>query len=601
MRRVFLVAGVAMLCATLVSWAALAWAQPSLYKAPEAPAPAATQPPLPGPVGEPIPALPPPAPASAPVAPVAAPEQFGAAKQPATPAPALPISPTATNPSVTGAPQSAVLPDPSTLSPGADFPPRAPLGDEKPQITVSSSNPTGRQEPAVSLEWIGPPIVKLGVAADFTVVVRNTCRIPVQKVLVQVKVPNGCTVAASEPKATEENGTLAWDLKTLMPGQEKNLQMKMLAQAKGDVVPQAWVTFTGSTVTSFKVREPKLAIKAAVAEKVMIGEIAAFTLTVTNPGDGSAEKVKIHANLSEGLEHARAPRVDFEIGDLAAGDSRSVTLICGAKTGGMQHCEVSAEAEGGLISKETANVDVVMPRLDVAVEGPGLRYLDRKAIYTLKIANPGDAPASNVTVSDVVPSGFKVLAASDGGRHDSSTRTVSWFLGEVAPGQTREVKLEVQAINAGEQKHHVTVVGARGLKAEADKLTRVEGISALMVEMVDTEDPVEVGGDTAYEVRITNTGSKTETDIKLVAVVPDKEDFKDAQGPVHARAEGKTIVFDPIEKLAPHADAILRINVKAREQGTVYFKILVTSTNLVQPVEKSESTRIYSDAPENGK
>jgi hypothetical protein len=206
-----------------------------------------------------------------------------------------------------------------------------------------------------------------------------------------------------------------------------------------------------------------------------------------------------------------------------------------------------------------------------------------------------------VTVSDVVPIGFKVLAASDGGRHDSSTRTVSWFLGEVAPGQTREVKLEVQAVVAGEQKHHAAVAGARGLKAEVDKVTRVEGISALMVEMVDTEDPVEVGGDTAYEVRITNTGSKTETDIKLVAVVPDKEDFKDAQGPVHARAEGKTIVFDPIEKLAPHADAILRINVKAREQGTVYFKILVTSTNLVQPVEKSESTRIYSDAPENGK
>jgi uncharacterized repeat protein (TIGR01451 family) len=602
MRRVLLVAGVAMLCATLVSWAALAWAQPSLSKAPEAPAPSAAKPPLPGQAVEPIAPLSPPAPVSGLALPVAGPEQFGTVK-PATPAPGsgLLIPPAAVDPSTSGGPKAAVLPDPAGIPAGADFPPRAPLGDDKPQVTTSSSNPTGRQEPAVSMEWVGPPVVKVGQAADFTLVVRNTCKIPVQKVLVQVKVPAGCTVASSEPKATEEKGTLAWDLATLMPGQEKNLQMKMLAQAKGDMAPQAWVTFTGSTVTSFKVREPKLTIKAAVAEKVIIGEIAAFTLTIANPGDGSAEKVKIHANLSEGLEHARAPRVDFEIGDLAAGDSRSVTLICGAKTGGMQHCEVTAEAEGGLTGKDTANVDVVMPRLDLVVDGPGLRYLDRKAIYTFKVANPGDAGASNVTVSDVVPIGFKVLAASDGGRHDSSTRTVSWFLGEIAPGQTREVKLEVQAVNAGEQKHHATVVGARGLKAEVDKMTRVEGISALMVEMVDTEDPVEVGGDTAYEVRITNTGSKTETDIKLTAIVPEKEDFKDVQGPVHAHAEGKTIVFDPIEKLAPHADAILRINVKAREQGVVYFKILVTSTNLVQAVEKSESTRIYSDAPEGGK
>ena len=324
-----------------------------------------------------------------------------------------------------------------------------------------------------------------------------------------------------------------------------------MAQAKGDVAPQAWVTFTGSSVTSFKVREPKLTVKTSAPEKVMIGDVAAFTITVSNPGDGSAEKVKIHANLSEGLEHARAPKVDFDIGDLAAGDTRSVTLICGTKTGGMQHCEATAEADGGLKSQDTANVDVIMPRLDLALEGPGLRYLERKAIYTLKVTNPGDAAASNVTVSDVVPAGFKVLAASDGGRHDFSTRTVSWFLGEIGPGQTREVKLEVQAVNAGEHKHHATAVGARGLRAEADKVTKVEGVSAIMVEMVDTEDPVEVNGDTAYEVRITNTGSKAETDIKLVAVVPDKEEFKDATGPAKYHTEGKTIVFDPIEQAGP--------------------------------------------------
>jgi hypothetical protein len=79
-------------------------------------------------------------------------------------------------------------------------------------------------------------------------------------------------------------------------------------------------------------------------------------------------------------------------------------------------------------------------------------------------------------------------------------------------------------------------------------------------------------------------------------------EFKNAQGPVRYHEEaGKTIVFDPIEKLAPRADAIFRINVKALEPGTVRFKIQVTSTNLVDPVIKMEATRIYSDAPEGGK
>jgi uncharacterized repeat protein (TIGR01451 family) len=372
----------------------------------------------------------------------------------------------------------------------------------------------------------------------------------------------------------------------------------MQADVKGDVMPQAWVTFTGSSVMRIRVREPKLAIKASVPDKILVGDPAAFTLTVSNPGDGSADQVKIRATLSEGLEHARGNKIDFDIGNLAPGESRNVTLLCATRTGGAQKCEVTAEAEGSLKANDTAAVNVIMPSLNLAVEGPGLRYLDRKALYTLKVTNPGDAPATNVTVADVVPAGFKVLAASDGGRHDFQTRTVSWFLGEIGPGQTREVKLEVQAVNAGEHKHKATAVGARGLRAEGEKMTRVEGLAALMVEMVDTEDPIEAGGNTAYEVRITNTGSKTETDIKLVASIPDKMQFSGAQGPVRYREEGKTVVFEPIERLAPRADAIFRINVKALEAGTVRFKIQVTSANLTEPVIKMEATRIYSDAPE---
>src|SRR5207302_1776287 len=104
-----------------------------------------------------------------------------------------------------------------------------------------------------------------------------------------------------------------------------------------------------------------------------------------------------------GLEHARGNKVDFEIGNLAAGETRAVQLICGTKNGGMQKCDSSAEADGGLKAQDLAQVNVIQPRLDLQVSGPALRYLERKALYTLKITNPGDAPATNVTVGDVVP------------------------------------------------------------------------------------------------------------------------------------------------------------------------------------------------------
>jgi uncharacterized repeat protein (TIGR01451 family) len=479
--------------------------------------------------------------------------------------------------------------------------PPVPSGDERPEVSVTPDNPAGRQEPSVSIEWLGSPVAKVGQAADYSLLVRNTANIPVQQVIVRVRVPAGLSIQGTEPKSTSAeptSGVLVWELGTLMAKQEKALQMKVQAESKGDVTPQAWVTFTGSSVMRIRVREPKLAIKATAPDKVLVGDPAAFTLSVSNPGDGSADQVKIRAVLSEGLEHARGPKIDFDIGNLAPGESRNVTLLCATRTGGAQKCDVSAEAEGGLKASDSCGVNVIMPRLDLQLVGPRLRYLERKALYTLRVTNPGDAAATNVTVADMVPAGFKVLAASDGGRHDFQSRTVSWFLGEVGPGQTREVKLEVQAVNAGEHKHKATAVGARGLRAESELMTHVEGLAALMVEMVDTEDPIEAGGDTAYEVRITNTGSKTETDIKLVATVPDKMQFKNSQGPVRYREEGKMIYFEPIARLAPRADAIFRINVKALDAGTVRFKIQVSSATLTEPVIKEEATRIYADAPE---
>jgi uncharacterized repeat protein (TIGR01451 family) len=525
----------------------------------------------------------------------------GAAPAPAampSPEPARPPLSMPQPPSLTGEPAAPPVPTPAAPMPV----PVAPTTAAKPvtpePVPESPEMAAGRQEPAVSLEWVGNPIAKVGAPADYSLVVRNTCNIPVQQVAVRVRVPAGLNVVGAEPRADNAGGVLTWDLGTLMAKQERVMQLKLQAEAKGDVTPQAWVSFTGSSVMRIRVREPKLVLKCSVAEKVLVGDAAAFTLNVSNPGDGSADVVKIKAMLSEGLEHARGNKIDFEIGNLAPGESRNVTLLCATRAGGVQKCEATAEAEGGLVAKDTASLNVIMPRLDLQVVGPRLRYLDRKAIYSLRVTNPGDAAASNVTVADMVPAGFKVLAASDGGRHDFQTRTVSWFLGEVGPGQTREVKLEVQAVNPGEHEHKATAVGARGLRAESKLLTRVEGLAALLVEMVDTEDPIEAGGDTAYEIRITNTGSKTEENIKLIATVPEKMQFKNAQGPIRYQEQGKTIVFDPIPALAPQANAIIRINVKALDAGTERFKIQVTSLNLTDPVVKMEATRIYSDAPE---
>jgi hypothetical protein len=166
----------------------------------------------------------------------------------------------------------------------------------------------------------------------------------------------------------------------------------------------------------------------------------------------------------------------------------------------------------------------------------------------------------------------------------------------VAPGEAREVQLEVQVVGLGAFRHKASASAAHGLHAEAEVGTRVEGLSALQLEVRDTEDPVEVNGETAYEVRLVNSGSKTETNVRLSAVLPDKLAFQGARGPVACRADGTTLLFDPVASLAPRGELSFRISVKALEAGTAAVRVQATSADITDPVIKVETTRVYSDS-----
>lgn len=588
MRKSRYLMGLAMLGAALVGWASLGTAQPltlpdlmepgeeeslvvpSPVMEPEEPQGI----PLPGLSEEPI--APVAEPISEPVAPVV--EPIAGPTEPVTPVqPTQPIQPYAGgNP---------------TVNVDAMF-------RESPFTTHSTDqtpgNPTGRQEPAVSIEWIGPVTAKVGVPADYSLIVRNVCTIAVQKVIVQVRVPQGVTVGATEPRAEAADNVLMWEVGTLMPKQEKHLKLGLISPAKGDLACQAWVTFTGSSVMTMQVREPKLMLKAQAPEKALVGDPANFIITVSNPGDHPAERVHLSATLSDGLEHAQGKEVHFDLGNLAPGETRSVQVLCVTTSGGRQTCEVLANADG-LEAADSVGVDVIMPQLDIVVDGPKLRYLDRKAMYTFSVTNPGDAVASNVTLTQQMPDGFKFVAADNGGRHDFASRSVQWYLGEIKPGETRDVQLEAMAINIGEHRFVATARASRGLEVSGECITAVEGLSAIMIEVVDIEDPIEVGVDTGYEIRVTNTGSKTETDVKLVCTIPSQMQFKTAQAPTQYQQIGSEIVFEPLPQLAPRADAIYRLVCTATTKGDARFKAQLTSTNLVEPVISQEPTRIYAD------
>src|SRR5947209_6705254 len=135
----------------------------------------------------------------------------------------------------------------------------APKGSDAPgDAGAQSSNPTGRQEPAVSLEWVGPPTVKLGQPARFQIVVKNVSSALLHNTMVRSQIPTSVSLKASEPKATADGDTLSWDLGELAPQQERRIDLIMVPDSKGRGTCKATVTFSGTSMVQLQVQEPKL-------------------------------------------------------------------------------------------------------------------------------------------------------------------------------------------------------------------------------------------------------------------------------------------------------------------------------------------------------
>ena len=456
---------------------------------------------------------------------------------------------------------------------------------------------------SVTLDWAGPTSIRTNKPNPFTLSVRNTAEQSAQRVVVQVRVPDGVTATDLAPDAKSEKGVLIWNLGTIAGKDTRDIRIKLTASEKRDLTCQAWVTVTGTSGIRVAVREPKLEATIAAPSEVVLGDSYPVKYSVKNVGDEVAE---IPTVVVETRTDGVSDRQLHSLGkSLAANEVKTGETTWMPTKGGKLTYLLTVEAEGGLKAIATTTVNVLVPKLTVAIAGPTERVVGRKATYTVTVMNQGDVPLKDVTVNETFPPAFRHVSSTC--VNSIETGTVTWKVGEMPAGEKKVYTYDALAICPGPATHLVKAVGSRNTKAEAMAKTFVEGIPAMRMEVVDLVDPVEKGGETTYEIRLANTGTAADTQLRLECVLPSEMKLVSAKGPTkHAEAKGidmndkkkearSIVVFEPIAELAPKTEAVFRVTVKAVTAGDVRFKVMLTSTHLTTPVSKEESTRVYGE------
>lgn len=452
------------------------------------------------------------------------------------------------------------------------------------------------QTPQVTIEWVKKGDINVGQECQIELHVKNSGTVPASQIAVDGLFPSTVRLTDADPKPVATSEKVTWSFDSLAPGSDRKISIKLIPSRRGELGATAQVRFTGAASASFRVEEPLLKVALKGPAEVMLGDPATQTILVSNPGTGTVHDVKVEARLSDGLEHKSAgERLIMEVGSIGPGETQPVRLPLYAIKGGQQTINVAATSNSDAGATASIQLNVIAPSLKIAVDGPGLRYKGRNARYTLSITNDGSVPNNNIRISQAVADGFKFVSADHNGKYEASAKSVQWFLGRLEPGQTAEVSCELNAIALGDFSHAVSVLSDSGIRAEAKAQTRVEGVASLTMELVDIDDPVEIGAETAYEIRVKNEGSKVASSVSIACELPPEMELKTVKAPVDAIVEGRQILFKSVEQIAPGAVIVYRIHVKGVQAGSHRMRVRMTGGGLEEAVVREEATKVYAD------
>lgn len=455
--------------------------------------------------------------------------------------------------------------------------------------------PTGDERTsAVMLHQVMPSEVRAGQPYDYEIHVTNLTTANLQNVVVTSESLQNLLIDSATPaQSRSAGGAPQWVLGDLGPCKTQVIRVKGRASSVGTASNCLSVAYNNSLCSQVLVVQPALQLVKTGPAEAMLCDVITYRVEVKNTGTGAAEGVRIRENLPAGMTTTDGKNsVDIEVGSLAAGQSRAFNIAAKATKSGRFENVASAVSAGGLTAESGKVTTVVrQPVLELTSRCPEGVFVGRNLSYEFTVKNAGDGPAASTVLSAGMPSGATFVSSTMNGT--ASANSVNWNLGTIPAGESRTVSLVVRPGSIGDYRVNATANAACATQVTRACDAAVRGIPAILLEVVDTEDPIEVGNSVTYVIEVTNQGSAPDTNIKIVCELPEEMSFVSATGATAGTAQGRRITFAPLASLAPGAKATWRVVAKADREGNVRFRTSLTSDNFERPIEETEATNLF--------
>lgn len=455
--------------------------------------------------------------------------------------------------------------------------------------------PTGDVASSVLLlEKLAPGEVVLGADFEYQLRVTNLTDVSLKQVVIIEQATANLVLRESEPAASmDDDGTASWVLGTLAPQQQVTIVVRAAATGGLEVFGMAKAHYLTSMRNQIAVVVPALELDFSMPAVAGTVEDIPLNLRVHNSGTGAAREVFLRVNLPAGLVTELGDQViTIPVGTLGIGEGKTVMVVARAPESGEFRISASASMRhGDPVQAPSRRITVQQASLALDVSGPTQAYLGRPSRWTLQVTNSGDGEARQVALQHLIPVGMSYVQSSI--KPQRLGDKLVWQLGNLAAGSSWSVELCLQAEDEGSARILAQVASERIAALSDFEEVKLDGISALQLEVDDMSDPVLVGDLITYLVSVSNEGSAPGRDIHVVVTLDKGMQMVRPQGPTAGELDGQRILFEPLESLAPGETATWKVVVRSSQVGDLRLDASMTSARLTRPVPAVETTHFH--------
>lgn len=308
----------------------------------------------------------------------------------------------------------------------------------------------------ISIEKTGPATAVLNSDVIYNIVVKNTGSLAAKDVVVTDTVPEGMSHSSGQ-------GTLTFNVGELGANQTRQIPVTLKATAKGRHCNVAQVATTNAGKASSEactvVLVPGLKVTKTGTKEQFLTRNATYEIKVSNTGDTPLTGVVVTDTAPAATTVVSASAggsvsgntVTWNVGELAAGQEKTFTVVLTSKTAG-NHCNsvnvTTAQDLRGSSEACTVWRGVSALLLEKA-DNPDPIQVGETTTYTVRVTNQGTAEDTNVKIVVEFPGEIDPVSASNGGVVNGRTVTFPAYP-RLAPKQAFEYTVQARGAKLGD-------------------------------------------------------------------------------------------------------------------------------------------------------